>query len=271
MKIVVLIKETIDLNSIDVDENLYLPKDADSDDIQMNPNDKHAVETALQVKETTENVIVHVMCLGSENSLKVIREAIAMGCDEGSRIESDDIDFLLSPMAKAKILTKAIEKHNPDFIITGMYSVDFGQAQLPVLLATAMNLPQVTYVNKFVLEGNSIIAERYIEGGSINLKVPVPCVLSIASTANEPRYTSVKRIMLAKKTTIPVISLSELGFDDQKDYLKTVGGLEVIEILAPKKEEVDCFKVEEDDLEVGVDKLLNKIKENGIDLTVYKK
>ena len=268
MKIVVLIKETIDLNSVDVDDSEYLPKDVDSDDIIMNPNDKNAIEAALEIKESKSDVTVHAMCLGSENALKVLREAIAMGCDEGSRIDADDFDFILSSMSKAEILAKAVQKHQPDLIITGMYSGDFGQAQVPVLLATILNLPQLTYVNKYELQDDAIVAERYVEGGSIKLKVPVPCVLSIASTANEPRYTSVKRIMLAKKTQIPVVSIDDLDVDE--DELQSMGGLEVVEVQTPEKVEIECFKVEEDDVEAGVDKLLAKLREDGIDLTIYK-
>ena len=268
MKIVVAIKEVVDTNSLDVSNSEYLPRDVDSDDIILIVNDKNAIEAALQIKEAQENVTVHAICLGSENALKVLREAIAMGCDEASRIEADDLDFLTSSMAKATILAKAIQKLEPDLIMTGMYSTDFGQAQVPVILATILNLPQVTYVDKLEMDNNSVTAERYIEGGSIKLKVPRPCVLSIASTANEPRYTSVKRIMLAKKTQIPVVSLGDLEVDTAT--LKNMGGLEIVEVQRPEKSEIECFKVEEDDVEAGVDKLLAKLREDGIDLTIYK-
>ncbi len=267
MKIIVAIKEIVDTNSLDVSSTKYMPKDLDSDDIIMNPNDKNAIEAALQIKESKEGVTVHVLSLGSENALKVLREAIAMGVDSASRIEADDLDFL-SSMAKTTILAKAIQKEQPDLIMTGMYSTDFGQAQVPVILATMLNLPQVTYVDKLEIEDKTVTAERYIEGGSIKLKVPRPCVLSIASTANEPRYTSVKRIMLAKKTQIPVVSLADLEIDTTG--LNNMGGLELIEIIQPQKSEIECFKVEEDDVEVGVDKLIAKLREDGIDLTIYK-
>jgi electron transfer flavoprotein beta subunit len=268
MKIIVLIKEIIDENSVDIETDAYLPKDVDSDDIIMNVNDKHAIESALEVKESKDNVIVHAMCVGSENALKILREAIAMGCDEASRIDINDLDFLLTPFSKVKIIEKAIKQHNPDLIFTGMYSVDLGQAQIPSLLASVLDLPQSTYVNKLEIEGEYVITERYIEGGMITLKIKYPCVLSIASTANEPRYTSVKRIMLAKRTKIPVISLDDLGVDGES--LKNVGGLEIVEISKPDVDELETFKVEEEDLEAGVEKLVSKLKEDGIDLSAFK-
>lgn len=268
MKIVVLIKENLDLNSVDLEDDAYLSKDMDLDDIIMNPNDKHAIEAALEIKESKEDTIVHVMCLGSENALKVLREAIGMGCDEASRINVDGIDFLLSTYSKSIILGKALESHNPDIIITGMYSNDFGQAQLPVLLACSLKYSQITYANSLEIDGTNIIAERYVEGGSIKISVGLPSVISIASTANEPRYTSVRRIMLAKKTEIPDISLDDLELSEDK--LQNAGNLEIVEITKPELSKIDCFKVEDEDISAGVDKLIDKLKEDGIDLTVFK-
>lgn len=268
MKIVVLIKEIIDENSIDIEKDAYLPNTVDKDDIIMNVNDKHAIESALELQEKFEDAVVHAMCLGSGNAVKVLREAIAMGCTEASWVNIDDINFLLTPLSKATILEKALKKHNPDLVLTGMYSTDLGQAQLPSLLASVLDLPQSTYVNKIQLDGDHVITDRYVEGGIIKIKVKKPCVLSIASTANEPRYTSVKRIMLAKRTQIPEVTLGDLGID--KDSLKNTGGVELIEVSKPTTSELETFMVEEDDLEKGIELLVNKLKEDGIDLSAFK-
>ena len=75
--------------------------------------------------------------------------------------------------------------------------------------------------------------------------------------------------MLAKKTEIPVISLSDLGIGPL-DQFKTKGGMEVIEIQTPDKKVIECFKVEEEDVDAGVDKLLAKLKADSIDLTIFK-
>jgi electron transfer flavoprotein beta subunit len=268
LKLLVLVKEIVDTNSVDVEEDEYLTKDVDSDDIIMNPDDKHAIEAALQLQENNEDYSVHVLCLGPKNALKVLREAIAMGVEGATRIEAEDLGYL-SSYAKSDILAKAI-KHlgEYDIVLTGMYSADFGQAQVPVLLASNLGYPQITYVETIKIEDNAIIGDRYVEGGKIMVKVSKPCVVSIASTANEPRYTSVKRILKAKKTEIPTISLDDIGIDE--DSLPNIGGLELLEVEEPDEEELEVFKVEEDDLEQAVETLVNKLKEDGIDLGAYK-
>ncbi|MHA1990346.1 MAG: electron transfer flavoprotein subunit beta/FixA family protein [Candidatus Hodarchaeales archaeon] len=265
MKVLVLIKEIINLTSVDPEEDEWLPGEIDSDDIMMNPNDKHAVEAALQLKEKNEGSTVHAMCLGSENALSVLREAIAMGCDSASRV---DFGEYLSAEGRTEVLTKAINKTDSfDLIFTGMAG-DFESSQTPVILASKMNLPQITYANTLDIEGNSFVSERYIEGGSIKIKVPMPCIVSVASTANEPRYTSVKRILVAKKTEIPIISLDDLEIN--VDILKTIGGLEMVSIEQPEIEEKEVVKIESDDLEEGVGELIIKLKEAGVDLGGYK-
>jgi electron transfer flavoprotein beta subunit len=264
MKILVLIKEVINLTSIDPEEDEWLPGDMDSDDIMMNPNDKHAVEAALQLKEKNEGSTVHAMCLGSENALGVLREAIAMGCDSASRI---DLEGFLPSEGKTEILVKAINKTDIfDLIITGMVG-DFGSSQVPVLLGAKMNIPHLTYANTIETDGKFFISDRYIEGGSIKIKIPLPCVVSVASTANEPRYTSVKRILVAKKTQIPIISLDDLGIEENS--LKSLGGLEMVSIEEPEKEEKEVFKIESEDLEEAVSELISRLKEAGIDLGGY--
>jgi electron transfer flavoprotein beta subunit len=265
MKILVLIKEVINLTSVDPEEDEWLPGEMDSDDIMMNPNDKHAVEAALQLKEKNEGSSVHAMCLGSENALSVLREAIAMGCDSASRV---DFGGYLSAEGRTEILTKAISQMDAfNLIFTGMAG-DLESSQTPVFLASKMNLPQITYANTLDIEGSSFVSERYIEGGSIKIKVSMPCIVSVASTANEPRYTSVKRILVAKKTQIPIISLDDLEID--ADSLEILGGLEMVSIEQLDSEDKEVIKRENDNLEEAVGELIIKLKEAGVDLGGYK-
>ncbi len=230
----------------------------------MNPNDKHALESALLLKEKL-GCSVHVISLGSENSIKILREAIAMGVDTATRIDTGDLGYL-SPLAKGEILAQAVKKiGNFDLILLGMASNDYGQSQLPSIIAAKLLMSQVTYADSLEIENNFFIGDRYVEGGTIKIKVKIPCVVSVASTANEPRYTSVKRILIAKKTEIPVINLKDLdiNIEDFDSYC----GLKLNIVEKPETDEIEVFKVDEgDDIELGVEKLLSKLKTDGIEL-----
>lgn len=269
MKFLVLIKEIVNVDSVDIDSKQYLPKDFDQDDVIMNPNDKNAIEAALVLKEKYGGT-VGVLCVGSEKALNALREAIAMGADEAARVDINDCGYL-NPLAKSEIITKAIKKMGQyDIIFTGMNSVDYGQAQIPVLVATGLSLPHLTYATDISLEDDNknVASNRYIEAGTVKVKISMPCIISVATTANKPRYTSVKRILLAKKTPIPVMSLNDLNVEVAS--LSAYGGLELLEVEHPKQRETETFKVEEEDLEKAVDMLLAKMKEDGFDLVSYK-
>ena len=252
------------MNNADVSESKYLPKDFESDEIMLNPNDKYAIEAALQLKEKSGAGTVKAVCLGSKNALTVLREAIAMGCDEAVQI-SESQNMYLSPFSKSEIIAKAIQKLGiTDMILFGMASNDFGSSQLASLVAARLDLPQATYANSLDLENANLVVSRYVEGGSIKIKIKTPCVVSVASTANEPRYTSVKRILVAKKATIPVLSYIDLGTDP--GTLEKGSGMELMGIGTPEKSKSEVFKVAEDDPEKSVSLLLQRMKSEGVDL-----
>ena len=248
MKFLVLIKEIVNVDSVDIDSKQYLPKDFDQDDVIMNPNDKNAIEAALILKEKYGGT-VGVLCIGSENALNALREAIAMGADEAARVNISDLGYL-NPLAKSKIIVNAIKKMGQyDIIFTGMNSIDYGQAQIPVLVATGLELPHLTYATDISIgaDNKSVISNRYVEAGTVKVKVSIPCVVSVATTANKPRYTSVKRILVAKKTPIPIMTLTDLSI--KVEDLASYGGLELLEVEHPKQRETEVFKIEEEDLE----------------------
>ncbi len=268
MDMIVLIKPQVNQNA-DITPEEYLPEEFDKDDIVMNPNDKHAVEAALQIKEAHGGT-VKVLSLGPEDAaLKVVREAIAMGADEGAVIETEELGWM-DTLTKANILVKGINKLGSfDLLLTGMYSTDFTDHQIPQMIAELLNLPAETYISEYTIEEGKIKVHRYIEGGTVELRIPLPAVLSIASVANEPRYTPIKRIMLARRTKIPIWELDDLELDE--DEVKEEMPLKLVGVSEPPAEERELIKIEEEDPEKAVDLLLEALKKDGIDLGAYKK
>lgn len=270
MDVIVLIKPQVNQNA-DLTPDEYLPEEFDKDDIVMNPNDKHAVEAGLQLKEKHGGT-VKVLSLGPEEAaLKVVREAIAMGADEGAVIETDEDLGWLDAFTKAKILVKGINKLGSfDLILTGMNSTDFNDHQVPQMIAELLNLPAETYISELEMEDGKVKVHRYIEGGTVELRIPLPSVLSIASVANEPRYTPIKRIMLARRAKIPVWELDD-DLDLDEDDLKDEMSLKLVDVSEPPVEERELVKIEEEDPEKAVDLLLEALKKDGIDLGAYRK
>ena len=81
MKIIVCVKQVPDTSGV-----VAVKADGTMDRAAMatisNPDDMNALEAALQIKETQENVKVCVVSMGPPPTESMLRECLAMGADE---------------------------------------------------------------------------------------------------------------------------------------------------------------------------------------------
>jgi len=82
-------------------------------------------------------------------------------------------------------------------------------------VAEFLNLPQVNVVTKLEIEDNQGVAQREIEGALEKVSFSLPAVISAQKGLNEPRYETLKGIMMAKRKEIPVLTLQELDFSQE--------------------------------------------------------
>jgi electron transfer flavoprotein beta subunit len=266
MNILVFVKATIDRNApLDLDE--IFPGDRDDKaDIMTNNYDKHAIEAALRIVEEKGEGKVTAICLGSDMADKVVKEAIAMGCNEAIRIENSEAK-VTNFFSVAKILAAAAKKiGNNDLILFGMQSYDYGTATMAPMVSEFLDLPCASWVERLTIEGDKINVDKIIEGGTRTVELQMPAVLSIASTGEyeEPRYTSVRRIMKASRTQVPVWEIADLGVEDYEPSVK----IDDIEAPPPRTEE--CVVFDDGDPTELVEKLLNALKEKGLNIGAYK-
>jgi electron transfer flavoprotein beta subunit len=97
------------------------------------------------------------------------------------------------------------------------------------MVAALLGLPQINVVTKLEIEGNTAEAHREIEGSSELMNVPLPAVVSAQKGLNEPRYETLKGIMMAKRKEIPVLTLQDLGLDEGE----LVSQLELVRLESP--------------------------------------
>ncbi|MFX0090753.1 MAG: hypothetical protein ACFFBD_03230, partial [Candidatus Hodarchaeota archaeon] len=126
MNVIVFVKEAWDRNT-ELDPSIIFPSKAtDNFDIMLNKYDKHAIEAALHIKEKRGGEIT-VVSLCSKTGEKIIREAIAMGCDRGIRIDNES--RIMDHFVVAQILVKAIEKIGKyDLLLFGTQGYELGTA-----------------------------------------------------------------------------------------------------------------------------------------------
>jgi electron transfer flavoprotein beta subunit len=177
----------------------------------ISPNDEYAVEEGLRLREARGGKVTAVS-LGGDETLTVLRKALAMGVDEAVLIK-DDRKETYDGLRVARILAAAVKARfaDSDLLLFGRLSVGADNAQVPAMTAELLGWPQATVVTKLAIEGQTGTAEREIEGAVEKVAFALPAVVSAQKGLNEPRYETLKGIMAAKKKTIPVVTPAELG------------------------------------------------------------
>jgi electron transfer flavoprotein beta subunit len=184
----------------------------------INEADNYAVEEALQIVAKTGGG-VSVVTVGSEEDEEILRREMAMGASHGILL-SDEAFNASDGRGIATILKAFVQKGRYDLILTGVQAED-GAAQVGGMLAALLDYPFASLVNSIeVLDGNKLKISREIEGGNREFsEIDLPCVLSIQTGINEPRYVGMKGIRAVASVPIPTYGVSELGMD-----ANTVGG-----------------------------------------------
>jgi len=197
----------------------------------LNPFDEYAIEAALQLKEQLGSETTVTVCsMAPESGKEVVRKALAMGADDALLISDMALAGSDVPTTAA-VLAAALRKHGFDLVLCGTQSTDAITGELPGMLAEMLGIPGLTYVRKLEIDGTTVRALRETETGYQRVSVSLPALVSVTKSINQPRYPALKGIMAAKKKTIAVQTLAEIGFDQP---VGTDGAkIEVIALAAP--------------------------------------
>ncbi len=189
--------------------------------MSMNPFDEIAVEEALRLKEKGQATEVVCVSVGPQQATETIRNGLAMGADRGILVKTDG---LTEPLAVAKILKSIVDQEKPGLVIMGKQAIDDDCNQTGQMLAALTGWPQGTFASKLVLEGDSVLVTREVDGGLQTVKLKAPAIVTTDLRLNEPRYASLPNIMKAKKKPIEEKSPGDYGVDvaPHLEVLKTV-------------------------------------------------
>ena len=179
----------------------------------VNEWDNYAVEEAIQIKERVGGTVT-VVTVGSEKDDEALRREMAMGADKGVLI-SDSAFEKSDGKGIATILEAEVNKGNYDLVLTGVQADD-GAAQVGGMLAAMLGWPYASIVNYVeVLDDRKIRIRREIAGGNQEIyEIDLPCVLSIQTGINDPRYVSIRGVKRASSLEIPVRNASDLGVSE---------------------------------------------------------
>jgi electron transfer flavoprotein beta subunit len=210
MKAIVAVKRVVDYNV-----KVRVKSDGSGVDIanvkmSMNPFDEIAIEEAVRLKEkgvVTE--IIAVSC-GVAQCAETLRTAMAIGADRAILIETT---AELQPLAVAKLLKALVDKEQPGLVILGKQAIDDDCNQTGQMLAALGDWPQATFASKVEVVDGKLKATREVDGGSENLSLTLPAIITTDLRLNEPRYVTLPNIMKAKKKPMEIVKPEDLGVD----------------------------------------------------------
>lgn len=248
MDILVCVKRVPDTLENEIQLNAE-GNDIERDDVvySINEADNYAVEEALQITSKAGGT-VSIVTVGSEEDEEVLRREMAMGAQHGILL-SDEAFSGSDGRGIAYILKGFVQKHHYDLILTGVQADD-GGAQIGGMLAAMLDYPFASLVTSIeVLEGGKLKITREIEGGNKEVnEIELPCVLSIQTGINEPRYVGMRGIRQVAAIPIPTFTAADLGLDPatvgasaakvkRVDYFVPAAG-KGAEMLQGKQEEI---------------------------------
>ena len=168
----------------------------------MNPDDKAGLEAALRLKDQY-GAEVTVITMGLPKAEEVLREAMAMGADNGILV-TDRVLGGADTWATSQTLAGAIRNLEYDIIITGRQAIDGDTAQVGPQISEHLGIPVISYAQDIKIDGNSVIVERQYEDRYHEVKAQMPCLITALAELNEPRYMTPGGIFDAYKKEITV-------------------------------------------------------------------
>jgi electron transfer flavoprotein beta subunit len=212
MEILVCVRRVPDTseNEIELDKS---GKDIKRDDLvySVNEFDNYAVEEAIRMVDKLGGNVT-VVTIGDEEDEEVLRREMAMVAKNGALI-SDEAFAGCDAKGVATILAAFVKKGKYDLVLTGAQA-EAGGAQVGGMMAAMLDYPFASLVNSIEVLDGKLKVSREIAGGNREMnEIDLPCVLSIQTGINEPRYVGIRGIRQVASVPIPTLGVSELGVD----------------------------------------------------------
>ena len=156
---------------------------------EINPPDMNAMEMALRLKDRYGGRI-SLLSMGPPFFETNLRVALAMGADHVYLL-SDPAFAGADTLATTYTLAQGIRKiGGVDLVLCGEESSDGATGQVPPGLAEWLDASQLTLLTEVSVDliQHTARGRRESKGGHEILEVPLPCVISVKTACNEPRF-----------------------------------------------------------------------------------
>lgn len=246
-----------------------------------NPEDLHALELALRVKDRLTDAEIVVVSMGPGRAAEIIREAMYRGADRGVLVT--DRKFAGSDtLATSYAISLAVNKLAPyHLVIAGRQAIDGDTAQVGPQTAEKLGIPQITYAEELVsVDLKQITIKRRLERGVEVVRSPLPVAITVHSSAPVCRPRNAKLIMKFKHARTvtelqeetkdytemrhdrPYLNIEEWSVDDIQAEIQKLGlsgsptKVKKIENVVLQRKESKIFTADEKDIDVLMQELI---------------
>jgi len=180
----------------------------------MNPDDAHAVETALSIRDEYGGRIT-ALSMGPPQAADVLRDALALGVDDCVLL-SDPRLAGSDSLATSRALSRAIRRIGYDIVVTGREAIDGNTGHVGYQLSEFIGAPLLTQLHRIQIEGRHLSAERIYGHEYQKIRTPLPVILAVDAAANQVRIPRLADIAAAAEAPITVIGVNEIGGSDDE-------------------------------------------------------
>jgi electron transfer flavoprotein alpha/beta subunit len=216
LKIIVFIKSVLDTKiPLECVEGTHTLKQDWNVSI-LNPDDEAAIAAVLKIRNEDPGTHITVVHLGPPPGERFIKEAIALGCDDGLRIWDERLGDIRSE-GKALVFSRVAEILGFDLLVTGTKSLDTETGQVGVLLASLLQVPCIARVIGInAIRKDCIEITRNLDWGfRQRIESARPLVLAIEADEGMAMEASFPDVVQAAERDIPCCDLSRIGISRQ--------------------------------------------------------
>ncbi len=180
----------------------------------MNEWDNYALEEAVRLKQA-QGGSVTALTVGPPEADNILFKCLASGADKAVRVWDPALAEADGRLV-AQCLARVIETLPHDLVLAGALADDDAAAQVGGLLAALLGIPACSVVTRIEVGENALLVQREMEGGlAERYRMSSPCLLTVQTGINQPRYVTLRAILGAKKKGVEERGLEDLGLSPQ--------------------------------------------------------
>ncbi len=218
-------------------------REFDSTGVQyiVNPYDEwFALVRAIELKEQHGGTVTTIT-VGGPQCDPTIRKALAIGADDGVRIDSAPKDA----MQVARLIAEHANGKGYDIIFCGKETIDHNGAVVPAMLAEMLDCGFVANATHLEVSDAEAKVNREAAGGEESLTVKLPLVLSAAKGMAEQRIPNMRGIMAARTKPLAVENgtaeggsrIERFALPPEKGDCKIIDAENAVELIRLLREE----------------------------------